>query len=134
MVLLKRILILEDNLIVLSKILEGLAVLEQNEPYDLSITLLTDHEQVAQLLNNKHNVKFDIILLDRDCKLNGSFHVLDIERFGVDKVIAMSSVPRYNEELKKRGVKTIVEKDTLHLDEFLDKLMKEIQKRISIIS
>lgn len=71
-------------------------------------------------------LKFDVILLDRDCKLGGSFHVLDIERFGPEKVIAISSVPEFNEQLKQRGVKKAILKDYQNLDKFADDVVKEI--------
>jgi len=90
MVLSKTILILEDNLQVLSKLLDKLFVLEQDQPYDFSVIALTNHQQVEDYVNNNPKAQFDIILLDRDCKLNNSFHVLNIERFGADKVISIS--------------------------------------------
>src|SRR3989344_8904858 len=108
MVLSKTILILEDNLKVLSRILDGLFELEQDQPFDFSIIVLTNYQQVEDYVNNNPKAQFDIILLDRDCKLNNSFHVLNIERFGADKVIAISSVPEYNQEAKQRGVKRVV--------------------------
>lgn len=131
MVLLKRILILEDNLIVLSKILDRLAALEQNQPYEFSLVVLTDYEQVEDYVNTNPKAQFDIILLDRDCKLNNSFHVLNIERFGADKVIAISSVPEYNGEAKQRGVKRVVPKDLQYIDEFARKVVKEVEHMIT---
>lgn len=41
-----------------------------------------------------------MILLDRDCKIAGSFHILDIEKFGVHKIISILSTPR-DEELEE---------------------------------
>lgn len=130
MILSKKILILEDNLRVLSKILDRLATLEENQTYDLCIVTLSDYTQVQDFINSNPKADFDVILLDRDCKLGGSFHVLDIEKFGAGKVIAISSVPRWNEDAKKRGVKKIIEKDFLHLDEFTDKVVREVEKMI----
>lgn len=131
MVLNKTILILEDNLKVLSKLLDKLFVLEQDQPYDFSVMVLTNHRQVADYVNANPKAEFDIILLDRDCKLNNSFHILDIERFGADKVIAISSVPEYNHDAKKRGVKRAVLKDFKELDTFVDKVVREVQRMIS---
>src|SRR3989344_6954805 len=102
MVLSKKILILEDDLRTLSKILDKLSKLEDDQPYSFCIVVLTDYLQVQDYINNNPKAEFDIILLDRDCKLAGSFHVLDIERFGADKIIAISSVPEYNEQVKKK--------------------------------
>jgi len=130
MVLSKTILILEDNLQVLSKLLDKLFVLEQDQPYDFSVIALTNHQQVEDYVNNNPKAQFDIILLDRDCKLNNSFHVLNIERFGADKVISISSVPEYNQEAKQRGVKRVVLKDLQYIDKFAIKVVKEVENFI----
>lgn len=130
MVLSKTILILEDNLQVLSKLLDKLFVLEQDQPYDFSIIVLTNYQQVEEYVNSNPKAQFDIILLDRDCKLNESFHILDIERFGADKVIAISSVPDYNQEAKRRGVKRVVLKDFKALDVFVEKVVKEVERMV----
>src|SRR3990170_5521699 len=105
MVLNKTILILEDNLKVVSILLKELFELENDQPHDLSVILLTNYKQVEDYVNENPKAEFDIILLDRDCKLNKSFHVFDVEKFGADKVVAISSIPEYNEEVKQRGVK-----------------------------
>ena len=127
MILNKTILILEDNLKVLSKILDRLSVLEQNQPCEFSVIVLTNHQQVKDYVNDNPKAKFDIILLDRDCKLNESFHVLNIERFGADKVIAISSIPEYNKEAKQRGVKKVILKDLRNIDEFAKKVTREVE-------
>ena len=126
MLLFKTILILEDNLLVVAKILDHLATLEQNQFYDFCTIQFSTGDQVEDYINSNPKAEFDIILLDGDCKLNKSFHILDIERFGPEKVIAISSVPRWNEEAKKRGVKRVVEKDLLHLDTFAKDVVKEV--------
>ncbi len=131
MVLNKTILILEDNLKVLSRILDGLFELEQDQPFELSVIVLTNHQQVENYINNNPKAEFDIVLLDRDCKLNNSFHVFDIERFGADKVISISSVPEYNKEVKQRGVKRVVLKDLQFIDEFAKKVVKEVEKMLT---
>ena len=131
MVLNKTILILEDNLKVLSKILEGLSVLEQDQPFELSLIALTNSKQVKDYVNTNPRAQFDIILLDRDCKLNESFHILDIERFGGDKIISISSIEEYNNEAKRRGVKRVVLKDLQHIDEFAQEVTREVEKMIS---
>ena len=52
MILHKTILILEDNLPTLSKLLEKLAVLEDDQPYDFSLIVLTSHKQVEKYINS----------------------------------------------------------------------------------
>lgn len=126
----KTILICEDNLKVVSKLLDRLFKLEQDQPYELSVIALTNHQQVEDYINTNPKANFDIILLDRDCKLGRSFHCLDIERFGVDKVIAISSVLEYNQEAQKRGVTKVVLKDYANLDDFTNRVVEEISKMI----
>lgn len=69
---------------------------------------------------------FDLILLDRDCKLGGSFHALDLNKFGKDKILGISSVPEYNENLHRLGVDHIVDKDYKQLRDFQKKLLGEL--------
>lgn len=126
----KTILILEDDLRTLSKILDRLSVLEDDQPYQFSTVVLTNYLQVEEYINNNPKASFDMILLDRDCKLGGSFHTADLERLGPEKVIAISSVPKYNEEAKARGVLHVVEKDYKNLDSFADNLRVEVEKFI----
>lgn len=131
MMLIKKILILEDNYKVLSKLLEKLSVLEDKQPFEFSITVINDSEQVENLINNNPNAEFDIIILDRDCKINKSFHVLDIERLGTEKVIAISTVYKYNEQAKDRGVTKVIEKDLAAIDDFADKVIAAIEETLS---
>ncbi|MBI2334253.1 hypothetical protein HYU96_00435 [Candidatus Daviesbacteria bacterium] len=123
----KTILILEDHLLTLSKILERLYKLEGDQPDELSVIVLTNGQQVQDYINNNPRAHFDIVLIDYDDKLGRTFHILELERFGVDKIISISSVPKWNEEARKRGVKRVILKDYAHLDEFADKVVKEIE-------
>lgn len=128
-----RILILEDDLKTLSVIMEGLFGLEESlidKQIDFAVTVFSEYDQVQDYLNQIPEPNFDIILLDRDCKLGGSFHVINIERFGADKFIAISTQPEYNEEAIKMGVQKIVRKDYEQLDEFKIELMTEIKNMI----
>src|SRR3989338_8106057 len=104
-----KVLILEDDLETLSLLLKKLHQLEEKlvdstSPMEFSTVTLSEYTQVEELINKSKNLEFDVILLDRDCKAGGSFHILDIERFGADKVISISSIPDYNEEAKARGI------------------------------
>lgn len=130
MVFEKRILILEDDLRTVGKIVERLGRLEDRNPCTFSFVILANYLQVENYINNNPKAEFDIILLNRDCGLGGSFHILDLERFGAHKVIAISSVPDFNEQLKKRGVTKIVQKDYGKIDDFADKLEREIEKML----
>ena len=130
MIITKTILILEDDLKTLSKILSHLAKLEEDQPFYFSLVVLTDYTQVIDYVNDNPKAKFDIILLDRDCKKGGSFHVLDLEKFGADKVISISPVPEFNEQAKARGVKKVVYKDYMYLDKFAEDVVKEIEEMV----
>lgn len=113
-----QILILEDDLETLSTLFHAFALSGQ----DISPIVLSEYWQVEELINCS-DLSFDVILLDRDCNRGGSFHTLNIEKFGVDKVIGISSMPPYNDELRKRGVTLIVDKDYGDLKRFADKIM-----------
>lgn len=120
----KYVLILEDDLETLSVIFKVLF----ETKVDFIPVVLSTYEQVENLLN-PCNLEFDLILLDRDCALGGSFHALDFNKFGVDKIVGISSIPEYNKELLKRGVKTIIDKKYRDLSGFAVKLKEEIISR-----
>jgi len=123
-----RILILEDDLETLSILLKKLSILEkQDYAFRFSVIVLSEYTQVEEYVNNKKDNDFDIILLDRDCKVFGSFHILDFNKFNVNKIISISSVPDYNEDAHQKGVTKIVFKDHENLDEFSDKVLEEIK-------
>lgn len=126
----KTILILEDNLQVLSKLLDRLYKLEGEQPNELSIIVLTNGQQVQDYINSNPKASFDIALIDYDDKLGRTFHILEIERFGAEKIIGISSVPKWNLEAEKRGVKRLILKDYAKLDEFADEVTKEVEDMI----
>jgi hypothetical protein len=128
-----KILILEDDLKTLSVLLDKLSLLEENNQIvDFAVTILSEYTQVEEYINKKNDADFDIILLDRDCKACGSFHVLDFDKFNLDKIISISSVPDYNEEAKKHGVSRIVFKDYQNLEDFSNKVIEEIKILLKI--
>ena len=132
-----RILILEDDLKTLSVIMDKLFDLEEQlykEKKDIAVTVFSEYIEVESYLNQKETNTFDLILLDKDCKLTGSFHCLDFEKFNPDKIIAISSVANYNEKIEEMGVKRICRKDFTKLDEFGDNLIKEIREIVNKIN
>jgi len=126
-----KILILEDDLLTLSKLIGKLSGLEERlsreKGIEFSILVLSEYKQVEKYINQDPNPEFDLILLDRDCKLGGSFHTLNLQKFGTDKIVGISSVPEYNEALRKYGVTKLILKDYQALDEFSDKLIALIE-------
>jgi len=128
----KRILILEDDLEAVSLILKSLKNLEDqmlDKNIDFAVTVLSEYNQVEEYIN-KTKTNFDVIFLDRDCKAGGSFHILDFEKFKNSKIISISSIPEWNEEAKKRGVKIAIRKDYNNLWEFAQALIEEVKKTL----
>ncbi|MBW6440753.1 hypothetical protein K0B03_01830 [Patescibacteria group bacterium] len=127
-----RILILEDNIRVLSFLTDRISRLEEKlSGAYIALTILSESSQVKEYINNTE-MDFDIILLDRYCKTNGSFHVLDFEKFGVEKIISISSVPILNEEARARGVQRIVHKNHSQIEDFADQVAHEIEEMIGL--
>lgn len=123
-----KILILEDDFEAVSKIMAELYNLEGHfAPMDFDVTVLSSYESVEKLINPQEAGAYDVILLDRDCKMAGSFHILDMEKFGVDKIISISSTPTWNEEAKARGIKRVVPKSFSDLEGFAKNIMIEIE-------
>lgn len=132
-----RILILEDDLETLSLLLKKLHKLEKEleespDPSIFSVVTLSEYSHVEEYINPSAELKFDIVLLDRDCKVGGSFHTLDIEKFGPEKIISISSIPAYNEEAKRRGVTRVVWKDFTNLENFAEEVIKNVQELIQL--
>jgi hypothetical protein len=75
------------------------------------VTVLSDYIQSEKFINKHPEIKYDVLLLDRDCYLGGSFHTIDFTNFDIERIISISSILKWNKEAKKRGVKTVVYKD-----------------------
>ena len=134
-----KILILEDDLKTLAKLLDKLYLLEEKflklpEKTDLFITILSEYKQVEEYINKNNSIQYGIVLLDRDCKAGGSFHILDIKKIGIDKIIGISSVLEYNKELRELGINKIVDKNYSHLDDFANNVMIIVENLIKKIS
>ncbi|HEY4507112.1 MAG TPA: hypothetical protein VJH71_03105 [Candidatus Paceibacterota bacterium] len=128
-----KVLILEDDLETLGKLFQELYNLEcEIEPKQFEFTALSTFEQVEKLINAIPASEFDVILLDRDCKLGGSFHTLDIDKFGPEKIISISSTPKWNEQAYTRGVTKVVLKEYDDLGRFAQKVCAEIKVVLGI--
>jgi hypothetical protein len=128
-----RILILEDDLETLSIIMGKLFELEEqffkdNIMKDIAVTVFSEYTEVEHYLNKREISSFDLILLDRDCKLTGSFHCLDFEKYNPNKIIAISTDVKYNREAEERGVKIVCRKDYADMSKFGDDIIKELAK------
>jgi hypothetical protein len=124
-----KVLVLEDDLETVEKIFSALRQIANNN-LDFEVTVIPDYIQVEELINKNPQIKFDILLLDRDCFLGGSFHIVNLKYFDLNKVISISSVPDYNRDAVRLGITRVVDKEYSDLDEFQERLKKEL---ISII-
>lgn len=128
-----RILVLEDNLDTLSIIMGKLLLIQRTEGNEkgikIAVTVMSEHTQVEQMVNPNDAI-YDLILLDRDCCAGGSFHVLDFKKFNPDHIISISTVPEYNEEARRKGVKIFIRKNFSRLEEFGDELSNLIKRKI----
>jgi len=127
-----RILILEDDLLTLATLLKKIHLLEEElcdsqNSRDIAVTVLSEYMQVEEYLNKTDHIQFDVILLDRDCKACGSFHCLDLDKYGRDKIISISSTPQWNKEAMERGIKRAVHKDYFQIDKSVDRIIEEIK-------
>jgi len=127
-----RILILEDDLLTLSLLVQKIHLLEEellksDSPRDIAVTVLSEYTQVEEYLNKTDHIKFDVILLDRDCKACGSFHVLDFDKYGKDKIISISTTPQWNKEAIENGVKRVIYKDHSRIENFANRIIEEIK-------
>ena len=102
-------------------------LLKSDERRDVAVTVFSEYTQAEDYLNKLEESKFDVVLLDRDCKLGGSFHVLNLDKFGKDKIIGISSVPEYNEILQRSGVLRTITKEYSNLELFAKRLVDVIQ-------
>ena len=127
-----KILVLEDDLETIENILSVLRKIEEEKEVAFSVTVIPDYIQVEELINKNPQVKFDILLLDRDCFLGGSFHNVNLKNFDIDKVISISSVPAYNDHAKAMGITRMVPKDYSDLDIFANNLEKELKQIIGV--
>jgi len=122
-----RILILEDDLEALEFILRILKEISLEKKVMIGVTVIPDYVQTEVFINKNPHFKYDLLLLDRDCFLGGSFHLVNLDNFDKDMVISISSVPEYNEKAKEMGIKRVVWKDYQNLVEFSQKLKQEVQ-------
>lgn len=122
------VLILEDDIRTLRFILAFLDKLIDQRNLDIAVTVLATYIQVQEYINKHPNISYDIVLLDRDCYLGGSYHVIDLRRFNKKNVISISSVPEYNQQTKRMGIDRVVLKDYEDLESFAKKVQKELDE------
>ncbi|MCK5211908.1 hypothetical protein KAJ89_04360 [Candidatus Parcubacteria bacterium] len=130
-----RILIFEDELKAISVLTDKLFELEENlNNVEFAITLFSEYSQIEDYVNKIVQNNFDIILLDRDCKQGGSFHVLNFSKFNPDKIISISAIPEYNDQAVKNGIKTVAWKDWNDIDGWAKRVVGQVNKKIGKIT
>ena len=121
-----KVLVLEDDLEVCGRLMLALHKIEPLlAPFDIDLTLLSTSDAVEQLVNAHPERKFDVILMDRDCKMNASFHVLDFQQFNPENIISISSTPMWNHEAKNNGIVLCVPKSFNDLAGFADRAARQ---------
>ncbi len=122
----KKVLILEDDLrtiaILLDKLSDFLVIDKETnemERIGFDVTVFADSQKAGAFLRDCKDQDFDLIILDRDCCSRGSFHSAGIDIFNPAKIIAISSVPEFNQELEnKYGITRRVDKRLSSLESF----------------
>ncbi|MEX0748930.1 MAG: hypothetical protein WD467_02465 [Candidatus Saccharimonadales bacterium] len=128
----KHVLILEDRLEVLAALLLECDRLEQESGVLLRVTVYSTATDVIDFVNPQAGEAFDAIVLDRNCKRGDSFHIIDLEHFGPDKIISISSLPRFNAEVRARGVSRSVEKGEGELGSFAAEVVAELAQVLKL--
>jgi len=129
-----RILIIEDDLKTLSVITDRLFEIEETlvGKNDFAVTVFSEAHELQNYLEKFDNFFFDIVICDRDSKEGASFHALPLEKLGMQKIIAISTVPGYNDELLRRGAKRALTKDYEEIEKFGNNLKEEIIDLLSL--
>ena len=122
-----RILLIEDNPLVISGLRRAIS---KNFP-NAKLLSVTSPDEVLAKVNNQPAGSWDIILLDFVYSAGtGNFHVFDIEKFGSQRVISISSTGFGNEAAQSRGVTHVRPKSYLHFNKFLRDTIDEMESMI----
>ncbi|MFW5884724.1 MAG: hypothetical protein ACOCUF_00615 [Patescibacteria group bacterium] len=127
-----RVLILEDDLKACQAILKVLEEVEFEaikKGVELSALVFQERVFVEEFVNQREWTGEEIVFLDREADKGqaGNFHDLDFEKFDKDRIISISSVPDFNEDARKRGINRVVQKDFTKMDEFGEKIERELR-------
>lgn len=122
-----KVLVLEDNLETLEAIIQVLKNLRDQKSVVFAVTILSDYLQVESYINNNPQIKYDILILDRNDAMGASFHNINLELFNKDNIISISTVPEFNHQLTSKGVHKMINKDYQNLTDFSSQLSRYIQ-------
>lgn len=105
----KRVAILEDDIAFVEHLEEQLFVLQDVLNEKIVVERYTTQKSVEMGANSQDADYFDVVILDYYSS-DGTFHVINIEKFGPQKFIAISSVDAMNKQAQARGVARSVQK------------------------
>ncbi|MFO0954932.1 MAG: hypothetical protein U0526_00090 [Candidatus Saccharibacteria bacterium] len=118
-----RVLILEDYQPAIAELKRGLA----KHFSGAQLTIIDTTAHLAALANEPAD-RFDVILLDYYCAAGGNFHVAPLEKFGLKKVISISSTSGGNAMARARGITRVVTKHHHDLPGFVRSVIREIER------
>lgn len=122
-----RVLLIEDNPIVIS----GLRRAITKNFANAEVLSATSPDEVLAKVNNQPVGSWEIILLDFVYSAGtGNFHVFDIEKFGPQRVISISSTGFGNQAAQSRGVTHVKPKSYLHFNKFLRDTIEEMSSMV----
>ena len=123
----KHILILEDMPYVIEGLIREIRDLESELNEKFEIYTYTTSREVKQIVNQQPAGSYDVIILDRNAP-DGSFHELDIAKFGPGKVISISSIDSFNENMKIQGVEHTAHKRHDQLELFFAQVREAVEE------
>ncbi len=111
------------------KVLEEVEFEAIKKGVELSALVFQERVFVEEFVNQREWTGEEIVFLDREADKGqaGNFHDLDFEKFDKDRIISISSVPDFNEDARKRGINRVVQKDFTKMDEFGEKIERELR-------
>lgn len=127
------ILAFEDNEQVLAVLREAFSDFGDEAGYDIRLTSIPTVREAEGFLLTYPDETYDAVLLDRNDADGESFHTLDLARFGTDKIVSISSVPRHNAAARARGVLRAVLKDYADLPVFALKVVSEVAGIVGVV-
>lgn len=120
-----HILILEDNPSAISALQSHITKMWP----DAHTTIISTAADVASQINPMPADSWDAILLDYIAP-DGYFHVLDFDKFGPDKIVAISNTEAYNQLAMDYGVTHAVRKSYSDLDSFAETVVGTIKQML----
>lgn len=126
----KRIALLEDDLYFVDLLSPALLAIEDMIGEKIDIEHVVTQRAVENGINSQDANYFDAIVLDYFAQ-DGTFHVFDIEKFGPEKVVAISSIADKNTKAQERGVTRSVQKNRFKLGSSVQSIVAHVSEILS---